>query len=108
MDDSVFFPPSFPPFSLLGKLGEREGENEGIGLTYGADEFHLDARVFEALAIFRTHSHGSLDGFAVSVEEDLFALVLVELHVDRRSVVGVFEDDVDVDGGGEEVGHRGG
>ena len=93
--------------------GKAEGGGEGTGvwggaLTDGADEFDLDAGVFEAFAVLGTHGDGALDGFAVGVEEDLFPLVFLELHVDGGSVVGVFEHDVDVDGGGEEVGHGAG
>lgn len=73
----------------------------------GADELHLDARVLEALAVLGADRHGALDGLAVHVEGGLFAAVLVELDVDHGPVVGIFEDDVDVDGGGEEVGHGG-
>ena len=61
--------------------------------------------MFEALAIFRTHCDSTLDGFTIGVEKHFFPLVFLELHVDSRPVVGVLEDDVDVDGGGEEVGH---
>ena len=93
-----------------GESGGRRRGDGGLGgaLTDGADEFHLDAGVFEAFAVLGTHGDGALDGFAVGVEEDLFPLVFLELHVDGGSVVGVFEHDVDVDGGGEEVGHGAG
>lgn len=73
----------------------------------GAYELHLDAGVFEAFAILGADGDGALDGLAVHVEGGLFAAVLVELDVDHGAVVGIFEDDVDVHGGGEEVRHGG-
>jgi hypothetical protein len=73
--------------------------------TNCADELHLDARVLEALAILGPHRDLALDRLAIEVQRDLLFAVLVELDVDGGAVVEVLEDDVDVDGGGEEVGH---
>lgn len=64
--------------------------------TYCAHELHLDARVLQPLAIFGSDSHGSSHTLAIEVEGRLFPPVLVELHVYRLPVVGVLENNVDV------------
>jgi hypothetical protein len=63
--------------------------------------------VLEALAILGPHGDLALDRLAIEVQRHLLLAVLVELDVDGGAVVEVLEDDVDVDGGGEEVGHGG-
>jgi hypothetical protein len=77
------------------------------GRTNGANELDLDACVLEALAILGSHRDLALDRLAVEVQGDLFLARLVELDVDGGAVIEVLEDNVDVDGGGEEVGHGG-
>lgn len=73
--------------------------------TYCADELDLDAGMFEAFAVLRADGDGALDGLAIHVEGRLLAPVLVQLDVDHGPVVSVLEDNVDVDGGREEVRH---
>lgn len=73
--------------------------------TYRADELHLDARVLQPLAVLGPHRNGALDRLAVHVQRGLLAAVLVQLHVDHGALVGILEDDVDVDGRREEVRH---
>lgn len=63
--------------------------------------------MLQALPVLRPDSNCALDGLAIHVQRCLFAAVFVELDVDHLPVVGIVEDDVDVDGGGEEVRHRG-
>ena len=75
--------------------------------TYRPDELHLDARVLEPLVVFRPYRDRPFDRLSIRVERCLLDPVLVELHVDRGPIVGVLEDDVDVHGSGEEVGHCG-
>jgi hypothetical protein len=86
--------------------GVRRAGWKGLkGLTDGADELHLDARVLQPLAILGPHGDGAADGLAVHVQRHLFAAALVLLDVDHGAVVAVGEDDVDVDRGREEHGH---
>ena len=63
---------------------------------YRAHELHLDPRVLQPLAIFRSDGDGALDRLSVQVQWRLFSSVLVELDVYCWSVVGLGEDDVDV------------
>jgi hypothetical protein len=77
------------------------------GRTDGANELDLDARVLKALAILGSHRDLALDRLAIEVQRDLFFAGLVELDVNGGAVVEVLEDDVNIDGGGEEVGHSG-
>jgi hypothetical protein len=77
------------------------------GPTDGANELDLDARVLEALAILGPDGDLALDRLAIEVERDLLFAVLIELDVDGGAVIEVLEDNVDVDRGGEEVGHGG-
>lgn len=76
-------------------------------LTDCPDELHLDARVLQSLAILWSNRYGALDRLAVHVQGDALAAALVELDIDSLAFIEVLEDDVDVDGGGEEEGsHR--
>ena len=75
------------------------------GRTYRADELDLDARVFQSLAILWPHCDCTLDRFTIHVQRGLLAAVLVQLHVDHCALVGILQDDVDVDGRREEVRH---
>ena len=61
--------------------------------------------MLQPLAILGPHGYLSLDRLAVEVQRHLFLAVLVQLDLDGGAVIEVFEDDVDVDGGGEEVRH---
>lgn len=74
---------------------------------YRADELDLDARVLEAFAVLGPHRHGALDRLAVHVQRRLFTAVLVKLDIDHGAVIRLVEDNVDVDGGREEVRHGG-
>jgi len=75
--------------------------------TNRADELHLDACVLQSLAILWAYCDLALDRLSVQVQRDLFFPVLVELDVHGLALVEFLEDDVDVDGRGEEVGHGG-
>lgn len=55
--------------------------------------------MLEAFAVLGPHGDGALDRLAIHVQGRLFTAVLVELDVDHGAVVGLVEDDVDVDGG---------
>jgi hypothetical protein len=79
----------------------------GLAPTNGTDELHLDARVFQPLAILGSYRDLALDRFAIQIQRHLFFAVLVQLHIHGRAVVEVLEHNVDVDGGGEEVRHAG-
>lgn len=59
------------------------------------------------LAILGPDSHGALDRLPVHKQGRLLTSVLVELDVDHGPIIRVLEDDVDVDGVGEEVRHVG-
>lgn len=88
----------------------RAGGRRGLGRaqrTNRADELHLDARVLQALAILGPYRDLALDRLAIQIQRHLLLAVLVELHIDRLALVEVLEDDVDVDGDAEEVGHGG-
>lgn len=85
--------------------GGGNGESFEWSSTYCANELHLNSGVLEALAILWPHGDGALDRFPVHVQGCLLAPVLVELDVDHGTVVGVLEDDVNVDGGRKEVRH---
>lgn len=73
--------------------------------TYRADELDLDAGVLQSLAVLWPDCDGALDRLAVHVQRGLLAAVLVQLHVDHCALVGILQDDVDVDGRREEVRH---
>ncbi|TLD22838.1 hypothetical protein PspLS_07353 [Pyricularia sp. CBS 133598] len=74
---------------------------------YGADELHFDPRVLEPLAVLGPNRDRALDGLAVHIERRLLPPVLVQLNIHHRPVVAIFEDDVNVHRGREEVGHDG-
>lgn len=63
--------------------------------------------MLQALPVLGPDCNCALDGLAIHVQRGLFAAVFVEFDVDHLPVVGIVEDDVDVDGGGEEVRHGG-
>jgi hypothetical protein len=68
---------------------------------------HLDACVLQSLAILWSNCYGTLDRLAVHVQGDALAAALVELDIDSLALIEVLENDVNVDGGGEEQGsHR--
>ena len=71
------------------------------------NELHFDARVLQPLSILGPDGNLTLDRLAIQIQRDLLLAVLVKLHIDRLALVGFLEDDVDVYGGGEEVGHGG-
>ena len=58
--------------------------------------------MFQSLAILRSDGHSTLDGLAIHVQRDPLAAALVELDVNGLALIEVFEDHVDIDGGGEE------
>jgi hypothetical protein len=61
--------------------------------------------VLQALAVLWPDCDGALDRLPVHVQRGLLAAVLVQLHVDHGALVGILQDDVDVDGRREEVRH---
>lgn len=64
--------------------------------------------MLQSFAILWSNRHGALDRLAVHVQRDALAAALVELDIDSLTLVEVLENDIDVDGGGEEQGcHRG-
>ena len=74
----------------------------------GAHELHLDAGVLQPLAIFRTDGDCALDSLAIEVERAFLSPGFVELDVYRRSLIGVLQDNVNVQGRREgEQGHDG-
>jgi hypothetical protein len=64
--------------------------------------------MFQALPVFWSDCDGPLYRLTVEVERCFFSPVFVELDVDCLAVIGIFQDDVDVHGGGEEEGRHGG
>jgi hypothetical protein len=63
--------------------------------------------MLQSLAILWSNRYGALDRLAVHVQGDALAAALVELDIDSLALIEVLENDVDVDGGGEEEGsHR--
>lgn len=63
--------------------------------------------MLQSLAIFRPDRHGALDGLPVHVQGNPLTAALVELDIDGLAVIEIIEDNVDIDGGGEEEGrHR--
>lgn len=89
-----------PPLFKPARLG---GSNKV--LTYCADELHLDAGVLEALAILGPYCDGALDRLAVHIQGRLLPPIFVELDVDHGALVGILEDDINVDGCREEIRH---
>lgn len=77
------------------------------GHTDRSNELHLDAGVLQSFSILGSDRHGTLDRLAIHVQRDPFATALVELDVDRLTVITVVENDVDIDGGGEEERRHG-
>ena len=75
--------------------------------TNRPNELHFDARVLQSLAILGSDCDLPLDRLAIEVQWHFLLAVLIELDIDGRAVVQVLEDNVDVDRGGEEVGHGG-
>jgi hypothetical protein len=63
--------------------------------------------VLQPLAILGPDRDLALDRLAVQIQRHLLFAALVELDVDGGAVVEVLEHYVDIDGGGEEVGHGG-
>lgn len=60
--------------------------------------------MLQSLAILWSNRYSALNRLAVHVQRDTLAAALVELDIDGLALIEVFEDDVDVDGGGEEQG----
>lgn len=75
--------------------------------TNRANELHFDACMFYSLSILRSNGDGTLDGLSVHIKRNSFPATLVELDVDGLALIAIFEDDVDVDRGGEEEGGHG-
>jgi hypothetical protein len=61
--------------------------------------------MLEPLAILGTNSDSAFNRLAIHKEGCLLATVLVELNIDHRTIIGVVEDNVDIDGSREEVRH---
>jgi len=75
--------------------------------TYCSNELYFDSRVLQPLSIFGPNCNSSFYGLAIHIQGSLLSSVLVELHIHHLPVIRVFEDDVDIDRGREEVRHRG-
>lgn len=69
------------------------------------NELHFYPRVLQSLAIFGSNGDCALHRLAIHVQRDLFFPVLVEFNIDHSPLIGVLQDDVDVDRGGEEIRH---
>ena len=77
--------------------------------TDSANELHLDARVFQAFAVFRSNGDRSFDRLAIHVQRGFFPSILVKLHVHHSPVIRIVQDDVNVDRCRKEIRHsRGG
>lgn len=63
--------------------------------------------MFKLFVIFWFYSDSVFNRFVIYVQWGFFVVVFVEFDVDYGVVIGVFEDYVDVDGCGEEVGYDG-
>jgi hypothetical protein len=61
--------------------------------------------MLEPLAILGTNSDSAFNRLAIHKEGCLLATVLVELNIDHGTIIGVVEDNVDIDGSREEVRH---
>lgn len=75
--------------------------------TNRANELHFDPCMFYSLSILRSNGDGTLDRLSIHIKRDSFPAALVELDVDGLALIAIFEDDVDVDRGGEEEGGHG-
>ena len=77
--------------------------------TDSANELHLDARVFQAFAVFWSNGDRSFDRFAIHVQRGFFPSILVKFHVHHSPIVRIVQDDVNVDRCRKEIRHsRGG
>lgn len=73
--------------------------------TYCTNKLDFDACVLQALIVFWSDRNRAFHRFTICIEWGFFYPVLVKLHINRRSVIGIFQDDIDVYGSGEEVRH---
>ena len=62
--------------------------------------------MLQSFPILGSNGHGTLDRLSIHIQRDPLATALVEFDIDRLAFIAVFEDDVNVDGGGEEEGGR--
>lgn len=68
-------------------------------LTDSADELNFDAGMLEPLAIFGSDGNSSFDRLSIHVQGSLFPPILIQFDIHHRPVIGVLEDDVDIDWG---------
>lgn len=79
---------------------------EGLcACTNRANKLYLDPCVLQSLAIFGSNRDRSSDRLPIHVQWCFLPSILLQLQVHHCFFIAVFQDNVDIDGGGEEVGH---
>lgn len=77
--------------------------------TNQTDKLNFDPSVLQSPSILGSNRHGTFHRFPIEVQRCLFPPILVELDINSLTAVGVLQDDIDIDWGGEEErGHCGG
>ena len=64
--------------------------------TNGAYKLDFDACMLEPFPILWSYCHSPLYRLSVHIERRLFSPILLHLHINHCPLVGVIEDDVDV------------